>query len=141
MTYRDRSPYAVLPDPRRPVRLDGRDVHAAYRDGGSLGVLAFVEHALRSHVTGRASSPDEVRLLREWLADETEETVAHWLARLTRPEAPEAPEDVVQARPEEAVEAALLTCSVCSAPFTLPPGPRRGRPRSKCWTCSPERRP
>lgn len=139
MTYRTRSPYAALPDPRRPVLIDARDVREAYEAGGALAVADLIEETLRAHVSGRAGTPAEVRLLREWVAVETEDALAYWLARLTG----RRPEDSPEAdRAEESAEdepPSFATCSACGSLFGIPAGRRRGRPRSRCHECSPER--
>lgn len=84
MTYRARSPYAVLPasDVRRPL-FPHRDVIAdAYDRHGLDGLRVVLRDLLRWRFERRAGSPAEVRLLREALAVEVEDAAAYWRARL-----------------------------------------------------------
>lgn len=129
-----RSPYSCLP--RAVPRIDSGDYLRAVvaLDGPDALRRALREDLLRM-VGPRASSPDEVRLLREYV-DEVAlpEAVRFWHARLFRPKATERARTRLEAdeEPSDVVE-----CSTCRATFVRVRRP--GRPRSRCLMCSPPR--
>lgn len=110
------------------IYLDGAAIRDAYDLGGLQAVRRTVRNLLRPYVEGRASSRADVLLLREWWAVETDDQMAFWTTRLTR----KAPPADVPGAPETAL------CALCGAPFERSVG-ARGRPRTRCWTCSPAR--
>jgi hypothetical protein len=84
MTYRTRSPYAALPasDVSRVLFPHRESLRDAYARHGSHGLAVVVRDVLLPRFASRASTPAEVRLLREALAVEVEEAVGEWRARL-----------------------------------------------------------
>jgi hypothetical protein len=105
-----------------------------YRLGGLSGVrVVFRDHAF-ARATGRASAPAEVALLREWIAEEVADGVAYWTPSLDglRAEA-----DAAEEPPSQA-PGPLVPCTSCGALFGRTAG-GRGRPRTRCYECSPPR--
>jgi hypothetical protein len=84
MTYRTRSPYAALPasDVSRVLFPHRESLRDAYARHGSHGLAVVVRDVLLPRFASRASTPAEVRLLREALDVEVEEAVEDWRARL-----------------------------------------------------------
>ncbi|GAB2736436.1 hypothetical protein GCM10027273_14010 [Nocardioides pakistanensis] len=126
-----------MPESRRLYRVPGREIREAVAEFGPSAIEVTLRDLLGPVVAGRASTPEEVRLLREWLDVEVSDGVAYWTARLAGQDAPDAPEDDAE-EPEEPVEAALLTCTSCGSLFGRPAA-SRGRPRTRCYSCSPPR--
>jgi hypothetical protein len=115
-------------------------VEVGYSLGGLNGLRVVLRDLLWLRIRGRATSPAEAGLLREWLAAEVEDQAAYWLARFTGGTPDDAPEEAALVEVPEPAEApaALLTCSSCGSLFGVPAG-RPGRPRRRCYTCSPPR--
>lgn len=128
-----RSSYYLLPDPRRTRRWHA-DEETVLRDalafGGSQGLAVVARDLLRREVTGRASCPAEVRLLREGLDVAVSEEVTYWTEGLARLEARE----VEASEPPSEPLVIAVTCASCGAIFGRLAG-ARGRPRTRCHDC------
>jgi hypothetical protein len=83
MTYRTRSPYAVLPasDVSRVLFPHRQVLRDAYASHGSHGLAVVLRDVLRPRFSGRAGHPAEAQLLGEALNVEVEDAVEEWRAR------------------------------------------------------------